>query len=229
MTEKSKTAPREKPAPGTKPPVPRLRPEARRAQILANATTYFSEYGLNAQTRAIAEACGVTQRLLYRYFPSKAALLSAVYDEQIVAPFKAVWIVKLRDRTVPLSARIEEFYDDYFSSVLTRKWLRLFMFASLGDLEMAPNYINAIIKQLLMVIAEEAAFEQKAELPAEPARILEIAWILHGAISHLAIRRHLYGAGQSVPDAEIVRMHVSSFLGGFAGACTVARLAEAAR
>lgn len=215
-----------KPAKVSKPPVPRLRPAERRAQILANATTYFSEHGLNAQTRAIAEACGVTQRLLYRYFPSKAALLSAVYDEQIVAPFKAVWIVKLRDRSIPVQTRIQEFYDDYFETVLTRKWLRLFMHASLGDLGMAPNYINAIIKQLLIVIAEEVAFEQKVELPDETPRALEIAWILHGTISHLAIRRHLYGADPSVADNDVLRIHVASFIGGFAHAVQVARLPD---
>ena len=158
MAKKIATAADETAATKTaKAPVPRLRPAERRAQILAAASTYFSEHGLGTQTRAIAEACGVTQRLLYRYFPSKAALLSAVYDEQIVAPFKAVWIVKLKDRSVPVKTRIEEFYEDYFASVLTRHWLRLFMHASLSDSGMAPNYINAIIKQLLLVIAEEVA------------------------------------------------------------------------
>lgn len=229
MAKKIATAAEETAATKTaKAPVPRLRPAERRAQILAAASTYFSEHGLGAQTRAIAEACGVTQRLLYRYFPSKAALLSAVYDEQIVAPFKAVWIVKLKDRSVPVKTRIEEFYEDYFASVLTRHWLRLFMHASLSDSGMAPNYINAIIKQLLLVIAEEVAFEQKLELPKDTPRVLEIAWILHGTISHLAIRRHLYGADQSVSDHDVLRIHVASFIGGFAAACDAARHAESA-
>jgi Transcriptional regulator len=205
-----------------KAPVPRLRPAERRAQILVNASTYLSEHGLAAQTRAIAEACGVTQRLLYRYFPSKAALLSAVYDEQIVAPFKAVWIVKLKDRSVPVKVRLEEFYEDYFASVLTRHWLRLFMHASLSDSGMAPNYINAIIKQLLLVIAEEVAFEQMVDLPKDASGVLEVAWTLHGAISHLAIRRHLYGADRSVADHDVLRIHVASFIGGFAKACEAA-------
>ena len=206
----------------TKMPVPRLRPAERRAQILANASTYFSEHGLAAQTRAIADACGITQRLLYRYFPSKAALLAAVYEEQIVAPFKAVWIVKLKDRSVPVRARLEEFYVDYCASVLTRPWLRLFMHASLSDSAMAPSYINAIIKQLLLVIAEEVAFEQMIELPKDTPVVLEVSWILHGAVSHHAIRRHLYSAGQPVADRDLLRIHVASFLGGFAEACEVA-------
>lgn len=47
----------------------------RRAQILEKAIQFFSEYGLTGQTRHLAAACEVSQRLLYRYFPNKAALL----------------------------------------------------------------------------------------------------------------------------------------------------------
>jgi AcrR family transcriptional regulator len=58
----------------------------------------------------LAAACGVAQRLLYRYFPSKAALLDDAYREAIVSPFKAVWLVQLRDRGRPLEQRLLEFY-----------------------------------------------------------------------------------------------------------------------
>ncbi len=207
----------------TKAPVPRLRPAERRAQILARATDYFAEYGLSAQTRAIADACGVAQRLLYRYFPSKAALMAAVYDDAILSPFKAVWLAQLKDRSLPMNERLVHFYSDYFSVVLTRKWLRLFMHASLSEVGMAPDYINAIIKQMLLVIAEETAAEQKVQLPDDADHVLEIGWILHGAVSHFAIRRHLYKASQTLPDHEVTLLHIRSFLSGFAAACEAAR------
>src|SRR5450759_4073782 len=89
-----------------KAPVPRMAPEQRRALILQRAIEFFSEYGLTAQTRALADACGVAQRLLYRYFPSKAALLSEVYEEAIASPFKAVWRVQLKDRSRPWDERL---------------------------------------------------------------------------------------------------------------------------
>ena len=77
----------------------------RRAQILEKAFDFFSENGLTAQTRALADACGVSQRLLYSVFPSKANLISAVYEAEIAGPFKAIWFVQLRDRQVPLEER----------------------------------------------------------------------------------------------------------------------------
>src|ERR1700733_9543019 len=49
--------------------VPQRLPRAeRQARVLAKAAEYFAEHGLNAQTRAIAEACGISQRLLYSLF-----------------------------------------------------------------------------------------------------------------------------------------------------------------
>ncbi len=103
----------------------RLPAAERRAQILEKAFDFFSEYGLTAQTRALAEACGVSQRLLYSAFPSKADLINAVYEANIAGPFKAVWFVQLRDRSKPVSERLVEFYREYYATILTRRWLRL--------------------------------------------------------------------------------------------------------
>jgi hypothetical protein len=44
----------------------RLPRAERQARVLEKAAEYFAEHGLNAQTRAIADACGVSQRLLYK-------------------------------------------------------------------------------------------------------------------------------------------------------------------
>jgi hypothetical protein len=41
--------------------VARMAPADRKAMILTRATEFFAEYGLTAQTRALAAACGVAQ------------------------------------------------------------------------------------------------------------------------------------------------------------------------
>lgn len=210
-------------------PVPRMAPADRKAMILARASDFFAEYGLTAQTRALANACGVAQRLLYRYFPSKAALVAEVYEEAIVAPFKAVWLVQLRDRSRPFEQRLTQFYQNYSNAVLTRKWLRLFLYASLAEARMAPDYIQAIILEMLETIAVEAAADQRVELPRDPALRHEVAWVLHGAVSHFAIRRHLYAASQSVAADRVLALQIRSFLSGFAATVADARTFEAAR
>ena len=91
----------------------RLPRETRRAQVLAEAYKFFSEHGLDAQTRALAAACGVSQRLLYSLFPNKAALLEAVYRAEIAGSFKVIWFAELKDRSVPIEERLTRFYTEY--------------------------------------------------------------------------------------------------------------------
>jgi AcrR family transcriptional regulator len=209
--------------------VTRMAPADRKAMILNRATEFFAEYGLTAQTRALAAACGVAQRLLYRYFPSKAALLDEVYQQAIVAPFKAVWLVRLKDRTRPFEQLLAEFYRNYYADVLTRKWLRLFLYASLAEVRMAPDYISAIILEMLETIVEEAAHDQKVDLPRDPALLHEIGWVLHGAVSHFAIRRHLYAASRQVSEDRVLALQMRMFLAGFAAVVAEARGFEVTR
>jgi AcrR family transcriptional regulator len=203
--------------------VTRMAPADRKAMILTRASEFFAEYGLTAQTRALAAACGVAQRLLYRYFPSKAALLDEVYQQAIVAPFKAVWLVRLKDRTRPFEQRLTEFYRNYYADVLTRKWLRLFLYASLAEVRMAPDYIAAIILEMLETIVEEAAHDQQVDLPRDAALLHEIGWALHGAVSHFAIRRQLYAASQQISEDCVLALQMRMFLAGFAAAVAEAR------
>ncbi|MGH6885244.1 MAG: TetR/AcrR family transcriptional regulator, partial [Geminicoccales bacterium] len=159
----------------------------RRQQILENAAEFFAEHGLTGQTRSLAQACGISQRLLYRFFPSKAALIDQVYEDAILGPFEAVWLARLSDRRHAVEHRLNAFYRDYFETVLTRRWFRLFLYASLAESSMAPRYIAAIIMRLLETIVEEVAHEQGVRLPDEKPLRHELGWTLHGAISHLAI------------------------------------------
>jgi AcrR family transcriptional regulator len=206
-------------------PVPRLPASMRKAQILARATDFFAEYGLTAQTRPLAEACGVTQRLLYRYFPSKAELLAEVYGEAIVAPFKVVWLVQLKDRTQPIEKRLVLFYRDYYRELLTRKWLRLFLYASLAEVTMAPDYTQAILMEILETMVAEVAREQGVSVPRQRKTVHEIGWVLHGAVVHLAIRRHLYRLSQDIDEDRILALHVRSFVAGFKATAEAARAA----
>ncbi|GAC1538514.1 MAG: hypothetical protein NVS2B4_18570 [Ramlibacter sp.] len=206
-----------KAAAGTGAPVSRrvtarLPAGERRAQVLQQAFKFFSDHGLTAQTRALADACGVSQRLLYSLFPNKSSLIKAVYDAEIAGPFKAVWFIQLRDRTVPIRDRLLDFYCDYYDTILTRRWLRLFMYSSLADAEMAPAYIAGVVRTLLETVVQEAALDAGLRLPDDPAELRELGWVLHGNVSHLGIRRHIYGNVSAVPVRRAIAMHVGAFL-----------------
>jgi TetR/AcrR family transcriptional regulator len=60
---------------------PRLSASDRRRQLLETALDFFSRKGFEgATTKEIAAAAGVTEAIIFRHFPSKQALYTAVLD-----------------------------------------------------------------------------------------------------------------------------------------------------
>ena len=88
----------------------RLSPDDRRKEFVAKATEFFSDEGFGGGTRALARRLGVTQPLLYRYFPSKDDLIKEVYRTVYLEPLETGWEKLLADRSRPLRDRLLEFY-----------------------------------------------------------------------------------------------------------------------
>ncbi len=198
-----------------KAPRKRLTHDERKALILDRAADYLSENGFPVRTRRLAAAAGISQRLIYYFFPNKSALIDEIYNSAIQGPFKAIWFVELADRSKPVAKRLRAFYRDYFDTLLTRRWTRLLLYSSFSAQNMAPRYISGIILRLLETIVEEVAAERGVKLPTEKPVIHEIGWILHGAVSHLAIRRHLFHANLTVPVDLVLDAQIDAFLAGF--------------
>ncbi len=195
---------------------PRLPKELRKSLVLTKAYDFFSEYGPSAKTRALADYCGVSQRLLYSLFPNKAALLSAVYESEISGPIKTSWFGMLKDKNLTIETRLIHFYREYYDTILTRKWLRFFLFTSLEEGHVAPQFISEFVFQLVDLIVEEVALEKKRQLPLDQKPFLqELGWVLHGSISHLAIRSHIYDHQRSVEVNTVIDAHIKIFVAGF--------------
>jgi AcrR family transcriptional regulator len=61
---------------------PRLSPDARRRQLLADASRILTEEGLEKlQISALAERAGVSRPLVYRAFPTRHALFRAILED----------------------------------------------------------------------------------------------------------------------------------------------------
>src|SRR6202042_1843186 len=97
----------------------RLSPDDRRKEFVAKATEFFSEEGFGGGTRALARRLGVTQPLLYRYFPSKDDLIKEVYRTVYLEPLDPGWDRLLSDRARPLRERLQEFYGAYTKAIFT--------------------------------------------------------------------------------------------------------------
>src|SRR5204862_4420238 len=94
------------------PPRKRLSHDERKALILHRAADYLSENGFPVRTRRLAAAAGISQRLIYYFFPNKSALIEEVYNRSIQGPFKAIWFADLSDRSRPVAERLRSFYAD---------------------------------------------------------------------------------------------------------------------
>src|SRR5262245_628920 len=91
----------------------RLKPADRESMIVAGAVRFFAEVGFEGQTRELARRLGITQPLLYRYFPSKSALIERVYKEFFVTRLDPRSETELLDRNIPFRERLTQFYLSY--------------------------------------------------------------------------------------------------------------------
>jgi TetR/AcrR family transcriptional regulator len=74
----------------------RMSREERRRQLIKVAVKFFSEFGFQgASTKAIAEAAGVTEAIIYRHFSTKEQLYSAILEHKLQQSGTQEWIDEL--------------------------------------------------------------------------------------------------------------------------------------
>ncbi|MDA8891891.1 TetR/AcrR family transcriptional regulator, partial [Planktomarina temperata] len=169
-------------APNKPPKRKRLSSEARRQDFINQAIEFFAEEGFESSTRGLAKKLGVTQPLLYRYFPSKNNLISEVYDAVYVKRWQPEWEPLLRDRSRPLADRLNTFYKVYTDAIFNREWMRIFLFSGLKGVDINRRYMQLVRQRILEPILIEARVE--FGLPDVPPKHCEVefVWVTHGGI-----------------------------------------------
>jgi AcrR family transcriptional regulator len=201
--------------PGAAPTVRRLAPEQRERQIVEKAIKHFTRHGFSGSTRELARELGVTQPLLYRYFPSKEALIDRVYNE--VFSWCANWEVDLTNRAMPLTERLQRFYSEYAQVILREEWSRIFIFAGLTREGINTKYLSRLRSQVFLPVLAEVRHEFGIPEPRTSAELeheIELVWALHAGIFYLGVRKWIYGL-QIPKDVDLlIRTEVTSFLHG---------------
>jgi AcrR family transcriptional regulator len=193
----------------------RLSPEAREREIVEGAIQFFAEVGLGGGLRDLAKRLGITHQNLFRYFPTKEALVERVYLEVYFNRWQPEWEALLRDTSRPLAARLIDFYNAYLPVIFRYDWMRIFFFAGLKGVDIPQRYVGIIQTKLVEPLALELRALAGHSTDAAPSpQELEIAWGLHGELFYLAIRRWVYGL--EVPDdlSPLIEMAVTRFLEG---------------
>lgn len=174
----------------------RLDPDVRAKQILRGAITFFAEHGFSGQTRELTAELGVSKGLLYRYFPSKDALIDRVYEEVFLRRWNPEWEVVLTDRSRRLIDRLKLFYLDYAEMLREYEWVRIYLFAGLANSSINRRYIKLAIERIYKPVINELrlefGFPALEQVDAtEPE--LELMWNLHGSIFYIGVRKWVYG------------------------------------
>lgn len=193
----------------------RLPRTERERLIVDEAIRFFAEVGFEGQTRALAQRLGVTQPLLYRYFPDKEALIERVYQEVFEGGWDVAWEAVLTDRSRPLADRLHEVYRLYTLENFTFERVRLFMFAGLKDRAIASRYLGFLRDHLFIPLAREvrATAGLDVDAPLSEAEI-EVASGLHGAVGYVGLRRWVYETAVEIDVPAAVNALIDAFVDG---------------
>ena len=194
----------------------RLSPDDRRKEFVAKATEFFSEEGFGGGTRDLARRLGVTQPLLYRYFPSKDDLVKEVYRTVYLEPFDPGWEKLLSDRSRPIRDRLQEFYEGYTKVIFTRKWMRIYLYSGLKGLDINRWYVGVVRDKILSRIIRECRHEAGLPVQSKPtASEIEMAGVFHSGIFYYGVRKYIYESPVLEDKEQMIRNALEAFLAGF--------------
>jgi AcrR family transcriptional regulator len=194
----------------------RLSPEERRREFVAKATEFFAEEGFGGGTRDLARRLGVTQPLLYRYFPSKDDLIKEVYRTVYLEPLETGWEKLLGDRSRPLRDRLLEFYRGYTNVIFTRKWLRIYLYSGLKGLDINRWYVGVVREQILTRIVRECRHEMGLPAQGKPTTSeLELAWVFHSGVFYYGVRKYIYESPVLEDKEQMIADALDAFLAGY--------------
>ena len=202
----------------TQPPEKkRLSSQEREQQIARGAVEFFAEVGFSGDTRELARRLGVTQSLIYKYFPNKDALIDRVYDEVYLGRWNPFWESVIQDRSIPLQDRLTSLYIEYSKAALTRDWVRIFMFSGLRGESINKKYLDVLRSRILEPVAAELRHELNLpsvqELPLKTAET-ELVWSINARIFYFGQRRWIFNVPIEDDVDEMIRVTIAHFMAG---------------
>lgn len=200
--------------PPGRPKQKRLSSEERRRDILEKAIRFFANNGMASSTRDLARELGVTQPLLYRYFPSKDALIKEVYEAVYLDRWNPEWDGIISDRSRPLRDRLIEFYGKYTDAIFEPEWLRIYLYSGLMGEEINRKYVTFIGQKILHRIVREYHIEQGRPADGVSDKEMELVWNMQGAIFYYGVREVIFQAPIALDKSSTITTAVDTFIMG---------------
>lgn len=195
----------------------RLPRSEREQMIVEEAIRFFAEVGFEGQTRELARRLGITQPLIFRYFPTKEDLIERVYQEVYLSRWNPWWEDLLEDRSLSLIERLTDFYKAYTKAIFTYEWVRIFVYSGLKGVNINKRYLalirDRVLKRIMRELRAAHALPTPEDVPFSEAE-LELAWGLHGSIFYIAIRKWIYEVAIPSDIEAVIAAEVESFANG---------------
>jgi AcrR family transcriptional regulator len=195
----------------------RLSGPEREKNIALEAVRYFAEVGFIGDTRELAKRLGITQSLLYKYFPNKEALINRVYEEVYLGRWNPFWETVVRDRNIPLKDRLVRHYVEYTKTALTRDWVRIFMFSGLRGEDINRRYLQVLRERILEPIAIELRHEFGLptidKIPLQTSEI-ELVWSINARLFYVGQRKWIFNVPIEDELTELIEITIIHFLAG---------------
>lgn len=170
----------------------RLSSDERRAEFIQKSIKLFAEEGFESSTRELARRLGVTQPLLYRYFPSKQDLVSAVYEEVYLRRWRPEWEELIADRSQPLIDRLVAFYGLYTDAIFHPDWIRIYLYSGLKGEEINARYMRVVSSKILEPIYAEIRHDAGLAPQAPTQQEIDRLWVTHGGIFYFGVIKLVY-------------------------------------
>jgi len=203
--------------PAPRAPARRLPRAERERAIIQHAVRFFAEVGFGGDTRELAKRAHVTHALLFRYFPSKDALVERVYHEVYLGRWNPYWEMLIQDRSVPLRDRMVRFYRLYAQTILSYEFVRLLMFAGLRGGSLTRRWFALVAERIVLPICREiradSGLPDFERVPPTQTEI-ELVWSVNSRVFYYGVRKFVYG--MPVPDNldELIEAEVHTFFDG---------------
>lgn len=197
----------------TPAPRRRLAPAERQREIIEEAIRFFAEVGFDGQTRELAARLGITQPLLYRYFPSKQALVDRVYEALYLERWDAAWDGILADGARPLRDRLIDFYRIYLGQLASETWIRIYLYAALEGGALNRRHADFLDQHVVQPICRGLlAASGRVGEPAEEEIEAVRQW--HAGVVFYAVRKFVHRIPVEDDLEAVVRVNVDAFLSG---------------
>jgi AcrR family transcriptional regulator len=199
--------------------IKRMSSDSRRRQILDAAKQCFANFGFaGTTTKRVAAAASISEGLLFRHFPTKAALHAEILAEACETDPDLDRLLKLEPSTETLVTLVREMVG-HFVAVKTMsnrdkaERLRLTASSHLDDGEFARllfEKIGSLIAPLFEASIEQAVAAGDAErVGTEP---INLFWFTHHLLHTVALTRLPEKSSLIYPEDDIFARQLSDFI-----------------